>query len=31
MIRRALPEDVRTLAELAVQMWSRHAVEDLEA
>lgn len=31
MIRRALPEDARSLAELAVQMWSRHTVEDLEA
>ena len=31
MIRRALPEDARSLAELAVQMWSRHTVADLEA
>ena len=31
MIRKATPNDTRILAELAIQMWSNHAVSELEA
>ena len=31
MIRRAFLQDARSIADLAVRMWERHTVEDLEA